>query len=74
MADHESISKTEDVQKLTPGIDPEANRVSSDYLSCEIPDGWEATYNDEDFDLLFRKRPEKSSPRGQRLDHARKGI
>ena len=46
MADHESISKTEDVQRPTPGVDLEANRVSSGYLSCEIPEGWVATANE----------------------------
>lgn len=63
MADHESISMTEDIQKPTPGVGLEANRATSDYLSYEIPDDWEATYNGEDFDPLFRMRPEKSSPR-----------
>lgn len=63
MADHESISKTEDVQRPTPGVDLEANRVSSDYLSCEIPEGWEATYHGEGFSPLFRMSPKESGPR-----------
>ena len=63
MADHESISETEDVQRPTPGVDLEANRVSSDYLSCEIPEGWEATYHGEGFSPLFRMSPKESGPR-----------
>ena len=63
MADHESISKTEDVQRPTPGVDLEANRVSYDYLSCEIPEGWEATYHGEGFSPLFRMSPKESGPR-----------
>ena len=63
MADHESISKTEDVRRPTPGVDLEANRVSSDYLSCEIPEGWEATYYGEGFSPLFRMSPKESGPR-----------
>ena len=57
MADHESISETEDVQRPTPGVDLEANRVSSDYLSCEIPEGWEATVNDADAHYAFEMQP-----------------
>ena len=63
MADHESISETEDVQRPTPGVDLEANRVSSDYLSCEIPEGWEATYHGEGFSPLFQMSPKESGPR-----------
>ena len=63
MADHESISETEDVQRPTPGVDLEANRVSSDYLSCEIPEGWEATYHGEGFGPLFQMSPKESGPR-----------
>ena len=63
MADHESISKTEDVQRPTPGVDLEANRVSSDYLSCEIPESWEATYHGEGFSPLFQMSPKESGPR-----------
>lgn len=63
MADHESISETEDVQRPTPGVDPETNRVSSDYLSCEIPDGWEATYYGENYTSLFQMSPKGSGPR-----------
>lgn len=63
MADHESISKTEDGQRPTPGVDLETNRVSSDYLSCEIPDGWEATYYGENYTSLFQMSPKGSGPR-----------
>lgn len=63
MADHKSISETKDVQRPTPGVDLEANRVSSDYLSCEIPDGWEATYYGENYTSLFRMSPKGSGPR-----------
>ena len=63
MADHESISETEDVQRPTPGVGLEANRVSSDYLSCEIPEGWEATYHGEGFSPLFQMSPKESGPR-----------
>ena len=63
MADHESISKTEDVQRPTPGVDLETNRVSSDYLSCEIPDGWKATYYGENYTSLFQMSPKGSGPR-----------
>ena len=63
MADHESISEIEDIQRPTPGVDLEANRVSSDYLSCEIPEGWEATYHGEGFSPLFQMSPKESGPR-----------
>lgn len=58
MADHESISKTEDVQRPTPGVDLEANRVSSGYLSCEIPEGWVATANEPTSSHPFTICPE----------------
>lgn len=61
MTDHESISKTEDVQRPTPGVDLEANRVSSDYLSCEIPEGWVATANDPTSSHPFTICPEGAS-------------
>lgn len=58
MADHESISKTEDVQRPTPGVDLEANRVSSGYLSCEIPVGWVATADEPTSSHPFTICPE----------------
>ncbi|WP_342994775.1 hypothetical protein [Parolsenella catena] len=58
MADHESISETEDVQRPTPGVDLEANRVSSGYLSCEIPEGWVATANEPTSSHPFTICPE----------------
>lgn len=61
MADHESISETEDVQRPTPGVDLEANRVSSDYLSCEIPEGWVATANEPTSSHPFTICPEGAS-------------
>lgn len=61
MADHESISETEDVQRPTPGVDLEANRVSSDYLSCEIPEGWVATANEPTSSHPFTICPERAS-------------
>lgn len=61
MADHESISKTEDVQRPTPGVDLEANRVSSDYLSCEIPEGWVATADEPASSHPFTICPEGAS-------------
>lgn len=61
MADHESISETEDVQRPTPGVDLEANRVSSGYLSCEIPEGWVATANEPTSSHPFTICPEGAS-------------
>lgn len=61
MADHESISETEDVQRPTPGVDLEANRVSSGYLSCEIPVGWVATANEPTSSHPFTICPEGAS-------------
>lgn len=61
MADHESISETEDVQRPTSGVDLEANRVSSDYLSCEIPEGWVATANGPTSSHPFTICPEGAS-------------
>lgn len=61
MADHESISETEDVQRPTLGVDLEANRVSSDYLSCEIPVGWVATANEPTSSHPFTICPEGAS-------------
>lgn len=61
MADHESISETEDVQEPTPGVDLEANRVSSDYLSCEIPEGWVATASEPTSSHPFTICPEGAS-------------
>lgn len=61
MADHESISETEDVQRPTPGVDLEVNRVSSGYLSCEIPDGWVATANEPTSSHPFTICPEGAS-------------
>ena len=58
MVDHESISKTEDVQRSTPGVDLEANRVSSGYLSCEIPVGWVATADEPTSSHPFTICPE----------------
>ncbi|WP_329781205.1 hypothetical protein [Parolsenella catena] len=58
MADHESISETEDVQRPTPGVDLEANRVSSGYLSCEIPVGWVATADEPTSSHPFTICPE----------------
>lgn len=61
MADHESISETEDVQRPTPGVDLEANRVSSGYLSCEIPVGWVATADEPTSSHPFTICPEGAS-------------
>lgn len=61
MADHESISETEDVQRPTPGVDLEVNRVSSGYLSCEIPEGWVATANEPTSSHPFTICPEGAS-------------
>lgn len=61
MADHESISETEDVQRPTPGVDLEANRVSSGYLSCEIPEGWVATADEPASSHPFTICPEGAS-------------
>ena len=61
MAGHESISETEDVQRPTPGVDLEVNRVSSGYLSCEIPDGWVATANEPTSSHPFTICPEGAS-------------
>ena len=58
MANHESISETEDVQRPTPGVDLEANRVSSGYLSCEIPVGWVATADEPTSSHPFTICPE----------------
>lgn len=61
MAEHESISKTEDVQRPTPGVDLEVNRVSSGYLSCEIPVGWVATADEPTSSHPFTICPEGAS-------------
>lgn len=61
MADHESISETEDVQRPTPGVALEANRVSSGYLSCKIPEGWVATANEPTSSHPFTICPEGAS-------------
>ena len=58
MTEHESTTETTSAPALTPGIDPATNRVSSDYLSCEIPEGWEASVNPIDAHYAFEMHPE----------------
>ena len=58
MTEHESTTETTSAPALTPGIDPTTNRVSSDYLSCEIPEGWVATVNGAGDHYAFEMHPE----------------
>ena len=60
MAEHKNSENTS-AQTPTPDIDPKTNRVSSDYLSCEIPEGWEASVNPIDAHYAFEMRPEGAS-------------
>lgn len=60
MAEHES-NENIGTQSPTPGIDAKTGRVSSDYLSCEIPKGWVATVNGPDALYAFEMHPEGTS-------------